>query len=60
MSGCITGLGPDVNGWLDAGDIQGPAGPQGDQGIQGPKGDTGAQGIQGVKGDDWRPGTTRR
>ncbi len=56
--------------WTDGGQIQGPVGPQGAQGVQGPqgtKGDPGAQGPQGVagatgsqgpKGDTGATGTT--
>ena len=36
--------------WFDAGDIQGPPGPQGIQGIQGPQGEQGIQGPQGIQG----------
>lgn len=48
------------NGWVDAGELQGPkgdtgttgaTGPQGPQGIQGPAGPTGPEGPQGKTGD---------
>ena len=66
-----TGTGFDANGWVDLGDIQGPAGPQGAQGPQGIQGNTGPQGpagtdgaqgpqgpagAQGAKGDTGDPG----
>lgn len=44
--------------WEDAGKIQGPTGPKGEQGLQGPKGDAGPQGIQGPKGDKGDVGPT--
>ncbi len=53
-----------ANDWVNNGTIQGPAGPQGEQGIQGPQGETGAKGEQGIqgetgaKGDKGDPGTT--
>lgn len=46
------------DGWLDAGDILGPAGPQGPIGLQGPKGDTGETGAIGPKGDTGDTGAT--
>lgn len=36
--------------WSNAGQIVGPTGPTGSQGIQGPTGTTGSQGIQGIQG----------
>ena len=48
------GTGFDPQGWVDAGDLVGPAGaegPAGPNGPQGPQGIPGTQGIQGVQGD---------
>lgn len=42
--------------WTRAGNIMGPAGPQGAAGVQGPKGDAGAQGPQGPAGAQGVPG----
>jgi hypothetical protein len=48
---------PDGTGWIDAGRIVGPTGPQGlqgpkgDQGEIGPKGDPGERGEQGITGE---------
>lgn len=42
--------------WVNAGQIQGPAGPQGEQGPAGPQGDPGVAGPQGLKGDAGEPG----
>lgn len=36
--------------WVDLGNIQGPQGPQGDQGVQGPEGVEGTQGQMGPQG----------
>ena len=41
----------NLNHWTNIGEIRGPKGDQGEQGIQGLKGDKGDQGIQGLKGD---------
>ena len=57
-----TGTGFDANGWIDLGDIQGPAGstgPQGPQGIQGatgPQGPAGTDGATGQQGPQGNPG----
>ena len=45
------------DGWIDAGDIIGPAGPEGPIGLQGPKGDTGLTGPKGDTGADGMDGT---
>ena len=37
--------------WFDAGDIKGPPGDQGPQGIQGVQGEQGPQGVQGIQGE---------
>ena len=42
--------GGSVNGFIDTGNVQGPAGPQGPQGPQGTTGSTGATGPQGTTG----------
>jgi hypothetical protein len=42
--------------WDDAGPIQGPPGPKGDQGVQGIQGDPGVKGDQGIQGDAGAPG----
>ena len=50
-----------ANGWLDIGQLRGPAGPQGATGAtgaQGPTGAAGAQGIQGVAGSQGPAGPT--
>lgn len=50
-----------ANGWLDIGQLRGPAGPQGATGAtgaQGPTGPAGAQGIQGVAGSQGPAGPT--
>lgn len=58
----------DPDSWIDAGQVVGPQGPAGPQGVQGPAGATGsqgvagpagAQGIQGVKGDTGAAGATQ-
>ena len=44
--------------WVDAGRIQGPAGPKGDTGQTGSRGATGPQGEQGIQGMRGDPGQT--
>ena len=40
----------DNQTWKNVGNIQGPQGPQGAEGVQGPQGDQGADGAQGAEG----------
>lgn len=55
------GTGFDANGWIDCGDIVGPQGATGQQGIQGPAGNNGSDGPvgpQGPAGNDGPKGDT--